>query len=196
MLKLYHAPKSRSTRVLWLLEELGADYEVEYVTIKRLRGGDEGPDPKNPNLLKQAPTIEHHGQLIHESVIIWIYLTDLYPQASLAPRAGDARRAEYMAWLGLYNAVLEPTISAFFSPDGPNDLERAAFSDMVARWKGALEAGPYLMGEQFSAVDILFASLLQFSRQSLPGDALYDEWLARITARPACARALAKDERR
>lgn len=192
MLTLFHAPRSRSTRVLWLLEELGADYAVEHVTIRR-NDGSGAADPKNPHLLKQAPAILHHGQLIQESVIIWIYLTDLYPQAGLAPRPGDARRAEYLAWLGLYNAILEPVVAAAFSPAGQSDLQKQAMGELTARWRGALEAGPYLMGTSFSAVDILFASLLQFARNALPVDAIYDEWLARISARPALALALKKD---
>jgi glutathione S-transferase len=192
MLTLFHSPKSRSSRMLWLLEELGADYEIEYVSILRQDGTGE-VDPKNPHLLKQAPCLVHHGQVIQESVIVWIYLTDLYPQASIAPRAGDARRAEYMAWLGLYNAVLEPVITAFFSDGGPSPVQKAAFEGLVAKWKGALEAGPYLMGDTFTAVDILFSSLLQFARKSLPDDAIFDEWLNRIWARPALALAMTKD---
>jgi glutathione S-transferase len=195
MLTLFHSPKSRSSRVLWLLEELGADYEIEYVSILR-QGGVGAVDPKNPHLLKQAPCLEHHGQIIQESVIIWIYLTDLYPQASLAPRPGDARRAEYLAWLGLYNAVLEPVVTAVFSDAGPSPVQKEAFAGLVAKWKGALEAGPYLMGETFTAVDILFASLLHFSRKALPDDAIFDEWLNRISARPALALAMTKDEPR
>ena len=194
MLTLFHAPKSRSSRVIWLLEELGADYEIEYVTISR-RDGSEAADPKNPNLLKQAPTLVHHGQVIHESVVIWIYLTDLYPQAGMAPRAGDARRAEYMAWLGLYNAVLEPAVTATFSPDGPTPMQAQAMGALAAHWQAALTKGPYLMGDAFSAVDSLMASLLQFSRKSLPDDPIYDEWLARISGRAALGRALAKDGR-
>ena len=195
MLTLFHAPKSRSSRVLWLLEELGAEYEIEYVSIQR-QGGVGETDPRNPHLLKQVPCLVHHGQTIQESVIIWVYLTDLYPQASLAPRAGDARRAEYLAWLGLYNAVLEPVVTALFSDGGPTPVQKAAFESLVAKWRGALEAGPFLMGETFSAIDILFGSLLQFARKALPDDAIFDEWLNRISARPALALAMTKDEPR
>jgi glutathione S-transferase len=192
MLTLFHAPKSRSTRVLWLLEELGADYEIEQVSILRM-GGKGETDPRNPHLLKQVPCIVHHDQVIAETVIVWIYLTDLYPQASIAPRPGDARRAEYLSWLGLYNAVLEPVVTAFYGPGGPTPVQKEAFDGLVAKWRQTLEAGPYLMGEAFSAVDILFASLLHFNRKALPDDAIFDQWLNRISARPALALAMTKD---
>jgi glutathione S-transferase len=68
-----------------------------------------------------------------------------------------------------------------------------AYEALDARWKAALEAGPYLLGERFSAVDVLFGSLLQFFRQAMPPHAVYDEWVGRIAARPALARARAKD---
>jgi glutathione S-transferase len=136
MLTLYHSPRSRSSRVIWLLEELGAEYDLQYVNIGR-RTGDSVPDARNPNLLKQTPTIVHHGQVLHETVIIWIYLTDLYPQASMAPRVGDLRRAEYLAWLGLYNAVLEPVVTASFAPEGMSALQKAAYDALVAQWRWA-----------------------------------------------------------
>src|SRR5688572_29289813 len=106
MLTLYHAPRSRSTRVLWLLEELGAEYHVEYVDIVRghpTPGG--ATDPRNPHPLKQVPALAVDGVVLVESVIVFLYLTDRFE--GLAPTVGDSRRAEYLAWLGLYNGVLE-----------------------------------------------------------------------------------------
>ncbi len=64
---------------------------------------------------------------------------------------------------------------------------------MDARLKATLEAGPYLLGETFSAADILYVSLLQFGRTLLPDHKVYDDYLARLQARPALARALEKD---
>lgn len=57
-----------------------------------------------------------------------------------------------------------------------------------------MSSSSWLLGDQFSAADILFVSLLQFARQMLPPHAIYDDWLARANARPALARALAKDD--
>lgn len=195
MLTLYHAPQSRSTRVLWLLEELGATYSVEYVDIKRLDGSG-GYDPKNPHPLKQVPALEHDGEVIVESPMIFLYLTDLYPQAGLAPVSGAPGRAEHLSWLGLYSAVLEPAVTAKFRNAEAFTGQLAESYDLLdARWKASLERAPYLLGERFSAVDILFGSLLQFFRTAMPAHAVYDEWVGRLNARPALALARAKDPR-
>ncbi|VTO14621.1 glutathione S-transferase N-terminal domain-containing protein [Brevundimonas vancanneytii] len=66
---IHHAPQSRSTRLLWLLEELGADYRIHYVDILR-REGQGRTDPANPHPLKQAPALEIDGQVLIESVLI------------------------------------------------------------------------------------------------------------------------------
>ena len=73
MLTLFHSPQSRSTRFLWLLEELGAEYEVEYVTIPRMDGSG-APDPKNPHPEKKVPALLHDGHLVTESVAVALYL--------------------------------------------------------------------------------------------------------------------------
>jgi glutathione S-transferase len=193
MLVLHHAPKSRSTRALWLLEELGAAYTVNYVDIRRMDGSG-GFDPANPHPLKQAPALSHDGQTIVESGFIFLYLTDLHPEAGLAPISGAPGRDAYIAWLGLYTGVLEPVITAKFrNPDTFSPQFAAGYEALDAHWKAALERGPYLLGERFSAVDILFGSLLQFFRTVMPPHPVYDEWVGRLNARPALARAAAKD---
>jgi glutathione S-transferase len=89
--------------------------------------------------------------------------------------------------------VLEPVIGAYFR-DGMTDAEKAAYEILDGQLKGALEGGSWLLGDTFSAADILFISLLQFARQALPPHAVYDRWLERAQARPAFARALEKDD--
>jgi glutathione S-transferase len=192
MLTLHHAPRSRSTRVLWLLEEIGQPYEINYVSIRRMDGSG-AFDGSNPHPLKQVPALTDDGQTIVESAFIFLYLTDLNPGAGLAPVAGAPGRANYLSWLGLYTGVLEPVITAKFRDAQVTDQAQAAYDALEARWREALERGPYLMGENFSAVDILFGSLLQFFRTVMPAHAAYDRWLERLAERPALARAQAKD---
>jgi len=191
MLILHHAPKSRSSRILWLLEELGADYQVNYLDILR-NDGTGGPDPTNPHPLKQVPAITVDGVVIVESVMIILYLTDRY--GGLAPAVGDPKRADYLGWLGLYNGVLEPVISAKFRGE-ITAVQADAYAALDRRWREALDRAPYLLGDTFSAVDILFGSLLQFFRAAMPQYPIYDAYLARIGDRPALARAMTKDAR-
>lgn len=195
MLTLFHAPMSRSTRFLWLLEELGAPYKVRYVSIPRRDAPDAQPDPANPHPDKKVPALVHDGALVHESAAIALYLTDAFPQAGMGPLPGDPKRAEYLTWLAYYAGVIEPTMVLRFSGmpamDGPGGWGRPAA--MEAKLKGAFDPGPYMLGERFSALDILIGSMGQWSREMLPPGEAVDAYLKRIGERPALARAMAKD---
>ncbi|TXH06155.1 MAG: glutathione S-transferase [Nevskiaceae bacterium] len=197
MLTLVHAPRSRSTRFLWLLEELGAPYEVMVVDIKRTGGplaGTGARDPRNPHPHGQVPALIDDGVVISESAAIALYLTDKFPLAGLGPLVGDPQRGPYLSWLAYYAGVLEPVIVNHFKGRTATDAaDKAMYEALDQRLKTTLEAAPWILGQKFSAADILFVSLLQFARQALPPHAIYDDWLARANARPALVRALGKD---
>ncbi|HJV43671.1 glutathione S-transferase [Caulobacter sp.] len=193
MLTLFHAPRSRSTRFLWLLEELGAPYEVRKVDIYRSVSDTGARDPANPHPHGQVPALLDDGVLITESAAIALYLTDKFPAAGLGPVIGDPKRGPYLSWLAYYAGVLEPCVTNLWK-QRQDEQDKTQYQAMDERLRTTLEASPWLLGETFSAADILFVSLLQFARQMLPPHAVYDEWLARANARPALARALAKDD--
>src|SRR3954468_12451002 len=109
MITLYHAPRSRSSRFVWLLEEIGEPFEIEYISIGNREGG---PDPKNPHPHKRAPALVHDGELVYESAAIALYLSDAFPKADLGPKVGDKGRAEYLSWLVYYAGVIEPAMVA------------------------------------------------------------------------------------
>src|SRR5690606_24881837 len=161
-------------RLLWLLEELGADYDIHYVEIQR-QGGQGRADPANPHPLKQAPSISVDGQVLIESVLLFLFLTDRYPAAKLAPGPDDPRRAEYLSWLGLYNNVLESVLTSG-PPAGWNDLQKAGYAELDRRWRAAIQGGGFILGE-FSALDILFGSLLQWFRAAMPAGEPYDAYV-------------------
>ncbi len=192
MLTLFHAPRSRSTRMIWLLEELGADYEIRTVNIAR-QGGVGARDPANPHPHGQVPALVDDGALITESAAIALYLTDKFRKHPMGPAVGDPLRGPYLTWLAYYAGVLEPVVTARWSGKA-GEAENAAYEIMDGQLKEALERGPWLLGDSFSAADIMFISLLQFARQMLPPHAVYDDWLARAQDRPALARALSKDD--
>ena len=192
MLTLFHAPRSRSTRFLWLLEELGATYEVKVVDIYRSVSAAGARDPANPHPHGQVPALLDDGVLITESSAIALYLTDKFPQAGLGPSVGDPLRGPYLTWLAYYAGVLEPAVTNLWK-QRQDDEDKAIYQALDHRLKTTLEASPWLLGETFSAADILFMSLLQFARQMLPPHAAYDDWLARAATRPALARAMEKD---
>ena len=194
MITLYHANLSRSTRVLWLLEELGAPYRIVPVDIARPDGSG-GPDPANPHPLKQVPCLRDGEALIVESLAIWLHLSDAFPDAAMAPPLGDAARADYVGWLGLSTAVFEPLVTAAMSGAAPSDRQAEARAYLDARFAEALARGPWLLGERFTTVDLVYASLLFFFPTALAETDAVSDWLSRIAERPALVRVRAIEGR-
>lgn len=195
MLTLYHAPLSRSSRIIWLLEELGAEYELRVVDIPR-RDGSGAPDRSNPHPDKKVPALVDEGVLITESIAIVQHLTDRFPEAGLGPALGDPRRGVYLSWLAYYAGVIEPVVNLEWAGlDNHPDLRRTFRSrvEMDRRILSALGNSPYLLGDTFSGADVLLASLGQFERRMLPAGAAVDAFLERCNGRPALARAMARD---
>ena len=193
MLTLYHSPASRSSRILWLLEEIGEPYTVEYLTVRRPDGSG-GPDPRNVHPDKKVPALVHDGQLVTESAAICLYLTDVFPKARLGPLPGDARRGAYLTWLFHYAGVVEPVLTAKFKGLTESDAsEKLAYEQMESRLRAALDPGPYLLGDSFSAADVLYASAFQWAPHMMPQGPAFEAYVARIASRPALQRSDAKD---
>lgn len=194
MLTLYHSPASRSSRILWLLEEIGEPYQVEYVTIRR-QDGSGGRDERNPHPDKKVPALVHDGRLVTESAAICLSLSDAFPRAKVGPAPGDSKRGDYLTWLFYYAGVIEPVVTAKFKGETERDPEaKGAYDAMESRLRGALERGPYLLGEPFSAADVLVASAFQWARSVMPQGSEFEAYLRRIESRPALQRAMRKDD--
>lgn len=197
MITLYHAPRSRSSRIIWLLEELGEPYKIEITSIV-YGNGQGGPAPdsyKRIHPLKKVPAISDDGKVVYESAGIILYLTDAYPKNGVGPQVGDAKRADYVKWLFFYTGILEPASTARFRGwDKEQPTGFGKFEDIEAEIARTLEQGPYMLGEKFSGADILMGSAAQFFKGSLfPARKVYDDYIARLTARPAYVRAQARE---
>jgi glutathione S-transferase len=196
MITLYHHPKSRSTRFIFLLEELEAPYTIQAVTTRK-RDGSGAMDPANPHPHGKVPAIADDGVVVFESPAIALYLTDRFPKNRIGPLVGDAGRGAYLSWLAYYSGVLEPAfMSKFMSVEVPRGTAgwvpvEEAMNAVIAR----LSPGPYLLGEKFSALDVLYGTTFAMFAQSalLPKSPLIEAYAMLITARPAFARALAKE---
>lgn len=195
MITLYHAPQSRSSRMIWLLEEIGAPYTIRPVSIFRPLAGTGEPDPANPHPSKQVPAIDHDGVIVAESVAIALYLAEAFPDARLAPPVGDAKRGEYLTWMAWYAAALEPAMFAKFlgELDG-SAMKQRMYGVVISRLEAALAKGPYMMGEDFTVVDLLIGSAIGWARQAFPESALLDAYAERCKARPAALRATKLDD--
>ena len=195
MITLYHRPNTRSTRFIFLLEELEAPYEIRLVTT-RTRDGGGAADPANPHPHGKVPAISDDGVVVFESAAIALYLTDKFPKNRIGPLPGEPGRGPYLTWLAYYTGVLEPAfMSKFQNWEVPRGTAGwVAVEEAMAVVIARLTEGPYLVGERLSAADILYAtSFALFSRSpALPRSAVIEDYVQRVVARPAFARAMAR----
>jgi glutathione S-transferase len=191
MLTLFHAPTSPSSRVVWLLEELDATYRLEIVSYPRDDGSN--ADPRNPHPHGYTPALDHDGALVTETGAITLYLTDLFPRSSVGVSLGDPLRARYVTWLFYQVGLTEPLLYM----KGRKVLELDAsmsrlYEAMMSHIEKTLAQGPYILGERFTAVDILYMSVFERARGLLRGSEAIDAYLARGLDRPGRQRALLK----
>ncbi|MGV8929644.1 MAG: glutathione S-transferase family protein [Brevundimonas sp.] len=194
MLTLFHAPQSRSGRIVWLLEEIGVGYDIRYVDIFRAMTLTGARDPANIHPDGKVPALAHDGALVTESAAIALYLTDLHPDSNMGAPVGSPERAAYLTWLAWTAGEMEPAFWSQISGAADADLNaRARYDAVIARLLTALATGPYLMGDRFTAVDVMIASALAWGREYVPESDLIDTYLERVLGRSANARAAGKD---
>jgi glutathione S-transferase len=197
LLTLYHASPSRSSIVHWMLEELGEPYKLE---VLNLRAGDQRqPAYLAINPMGKVPTLKDGDVVVSEVAAICCYLADAYPKARLAPPIGDKRRGDYLKWLFYGPSCLEPAMidKALNRPPAPRSTAGWADYDTVIEvLRSAVGAREYLLGEQFTAADIVIGSGLRWGMlfKMFPELPEFVTYVDRLKARPAMQRQLAKDE--
>jgi glutathione S-transferase len=193
---VFHSPQTRSSGALILLEELGAPYDLHVLNMKA--GEQRQPAYLAVNPLGKVPAIRHRGVLVTEQVAIYIYLADLFPQASLAPPIGDPRRGAYLRWLVFYAACYEPGLVDRAMKRDAAPLAMSPYGDFDAVLRtvfDAIEPGPYLLGETLSAADILWGTALSWGMafNMIPDIPPVSAYVARVTQRPAAVKVAAMD---
>jgi glutathione S-transferase len=182
---------------LWLLEEIGVSFELEIVNIRR-GDGSGVRDPSNPHPHGKVPALLHNSTLIFETSAIALYLTDMFPQSGLGPKLGDTDRGTYLSWLAYYSGVFEPALTAKFLKIEHiyGTFGWAPFDEVLDLLNKTLRASPYLLGEKFSAADIIFGGSMPMLmlRGIVPETDALKAYAARVTSRPAFLRAQARDE--
>ena len=196
MITLFHHPKSRSTRFIFLLEELEAPYRIQRVTMRR-SDGTGAVDPANPHPHGKVPAIADDGVVVFESPAIALYLTDRFPKNGLGRLVDDPARGAYLSWLSYYTGVLEPAfMSRFMNVEVPRGSAGwVPVEESMAAVIARLSAGPYMLGERFSAADVLYGTTFAMFLGSplMPKSAVVEDYVQRIVTRPAFARAQALD---
>jgi glutathione S-transferase len=195
-LTLFHAPNSRSGAARVLLEELGAPHDLHVLNLKK--NEQRAPDYLAINPMGKVPAIRHGDALVTEQPAIFIYLADLFPEAGLAPALGDPLRGPYLRWLAFYGSSLEPAITDLAmkrEPAPPMMCPYGDYDTMLATLTAQLRAGPYLLGERFSAADVLWANALGWMTmfKLVPELPEITAYMDRVNARPAARRAAEAD---
>jgi glutathione S-transferase len=193
MLTLYHAPKSRSSSIVWLLEELGVPYETRVVDIRRADGTGTR-DPHNPHPHGKVPALKHDGHYVFETAAIALYLTDLFPEKGLGPKIGDPDRGEYLSWLAYRPGVIEPSLMMrrLNMTHVPGAMGWAPADEVEAFLNRTLEGREYLIGNRFSAADIITGGVIYYLTmfKVMNETPVLKAYTDRITARPAFKRAM------
>jgi glutathione S-transferase len=193
MITLYHSPQTRSSSIVWLLEELQVPYETQQVTFRRADGTGE-MDPANPHPHGKVPALKDDGETLFESGAIALYLTDKYRSVKMGPTVGEPKRGEFLSWLFYRPGIMEPAfmerrvgfqhIQGAMGWAAPEEVEKV-LNDHVANSK-------YWLGDEFSAADIMVGGGLYYMmlfKMTPETDAL-KEYASRITARPAFKKAM------
>lgn len=196
-LVLYYAPRTRSFTALWLLEEMGVPYRLEAFDL--LAGRHKHPDFLALNPMGKVPLVVDDGTPVSELSAIAIYLGDRFPESKIAPPVGHPHRAAYLRWVVFQSSVMEPAYAERFSKMEPRPTNYAwgSFDQMLAVATAAVQPGPFLLGDMFTAADVLVGSAVRFGILFgvLPKEGALADYLGRVTARDGFARASAIADR-
>jgi len=195
--KLFWSPQTRSARAVWLLEEAGLDYEIDEVDIR-------SPDRKDSAEFRAAspmgkvPALIDGDVKMSESAAIALYVADRYCSGTLAPSLDDSSRGKFLYWIMYTPAVIEPAMSEKFNKVESN-RGRSGWGDfdlMIETLEAALQDKTWLLGDQFTAADVLVGSSVVFMRMfdMLTDSAVLNAYADRCLARPAYKKALSLEE--
>lgn len=195
-LTFFHAPNSRSGGTRALLEELGADYKLHVLNLKA--GTQRQPGYLAVNPMGKVPTILHRGALVTEQPAVFLYLADLFPEKGLAPAIGDPLRGPYLRWMVYYGSCFEPALvdkSMQREAAAPSTCPYGDFDTMLKTLTDQLAQGPYLLGERFTAADVLWGGALNWTTmfKLVPETPVIRAYIDRVISRPAMQRAAAAD---
>jgi glutathione S-transferase len=188
---LYHSPASRAFTAYWMLEELGVPFSVKTVDIRK--GEQKAPAYLKLNPAGKVPTLTDGEVVVSENPAIGIYLADRYGYGTLAPRIEEPERGPYLKWMVFSTAVVDPVASLHEQKiDLPGyNFSFGAFDDMVQVLEGVLKTRQYLLGERFSAADVVLGGTLSrlLYQKVLPESPALLDYNDRLTAREAFHRA-------
>lgn len=203
MIKLYGLPRSRSTRVVWMLEELGLDYLFEKIDL--MQGGGQTEAYLKIHADGKVPAIDDDGFVLTESAAIVTYLGDKHPDSKLVPSPRTQERAQYDEWCFFVLTELEQPLwtvgkHTFVFPEDKRvpeilDIAYWEFKKACKVLEKNLSGKEFAMGDEFSAVDILVTHTLRWADAfGVPsGSKVLDNYRDKISARESFERVAARE---
>ena len=197
-LVLYHIAPSRSAIVHWMLEEVGQPFRLHVLDHKKEEHRQAPYLAINP--MGKVPALEHDGVVITEAAAICCYLADAFPEARLSIPTRDPRRGPYLKWLFFGPSCLEPAvIDRMHKREGAprSSLGWGDFDSVMEVLAEALKTGPFLLGESFTAADVVIGSGLHWGMammKIIPERPEFTAYTERLSTRPALQRAIQKDQ--
>ncbi len=201
MITLFWCPQTRASRILWLLEEMGEPFEVRMIDIRDPEAKDD-PDFQSASPMGKVPAIMDstpNGVVrMADSASIALYLSDRYPASGMAPAFDDPSRGAYLYWVTYTPGVIEPAMMERFNQweVNPGTSGWGNFDKMIEVLEDGVRGGAWLLGERFSAADVMVGSSVYFLRQFglLPESPVLEDYVERCLARPAYQKALARND--
>lgn len=195
-MKLYWSAHTRAFRVAWMLEELGRPYELSVIDLAdETSRADREFRAASP--MGKVPALVDGDVRLWDSGAICVYLADAYPQAGLGVAIGEPARGAFLQWTLYTNSVIEPALGEKFSGTAVNTQQHGfgSYELMVETLVQGLTPGPWILGERFTAPDVLLGSSVHFMEQfdTIPEPAVLRDYAQRCRDRPAFRRATALD---
>lgn len=189
---LYFCPQTRAETALWMNEEVGAPCDIEPVNIRKEEQKTAEFVAKNP--MGKLPVLRFGEMVTTETAAICAFLADHYADYHLAPSPGSLLRGPYYRWMFFAPSCMEPAMLDIFSGserENPASAGHGAVSDVLSAVDHVLSEGPYLLGTEFTAADIVFGSTLSFAMMfgAFEKKDLYTTYVSRLMERPAAIRA-------
>jgi glutathione S-transferase len=191
----YHNPMSRGRIVHWMLDEVGAPYEVKLLDWEKREH--KSPEYLAINPMGKIPAIVHRGTVITETAAIVTYLADAFPAAGLAPATDDPQRGTYLRWLFFAAGCMEPAMmdKSLGRPpaERPSAIGYGTYEDTMATIEKAITPGPYMLGDRFSAADLYTSAMLGYGimTKAIDPTPAVAAYVARCNERPAFQRLMA-----
>jgi glutathione S-transferase len=195
-MKLYWCKNTRAFRIAWLLEETGVKYERVIIDIRDAHSKND-PAFRAASSMGKVPALEDGTARLSDSGAICIYVADQYPESRLGPPVGHPDRGRFLQWVTYTNSVIEPAMAEKFAKleSRPTSFGWGSFDLMLGVLRTELAKGEWILGERFSAADVLIGTSAFYLKQFglVEEDPVLGAYVARCTARIAWQRAQAFD---